>query len=147
MKLAISSVENKGLKSQLSPVFGRCPYFVVVEIENKETKNVKTIKNTAAAQMGGAGITAAQLIGNEGVKVVITGAAGPRAFQVFQQLGIKVLRGIEGTVKQNIEVYLDGKLQEITTPGPMGFGGAGFGQGIQRGIGKRGSGFGQGRKR
>jgi len=145
MKIAVSSMEDRGIDSQASPIFGRCPYFVIVEIEGKEIKNVKTIKNSAAMQMGGAGITAAQLVANEGAEVVITGAAGPRAFQVFQQVGVKVLQGIQGTVKQNIDAYLDGKLHEITTPGPMGSGrfGKGFGQGPGRGGMGRGRGFGQ----
>lgn len=131
MKIAVSSMEDKGLESQLSPMFGRCPYFVIVEVEGKEIKNSKTIQNTAAAQFGGAGITAAQLVANENVDVVISGAIGPRAFQVFQQLGIKAFRGIPGTVKQNVEAYLEGKLQEITIPGPLGRGfggGKGFGR-------------------
>ncbi len=120
MRIAVSAAEDKGLDSQLSLAFGRAPYFVIVEIEDKKIKSSKTIQNTAAQQFGGAGITAAQLVANERVSVVISGAVGPRAFQVFQQLGIKPVRGIPGTVRENVEAYIEGKLQEITVPGPFG---------------------------
>ena len=144
MRIAVSSTENKGLDSQMSPVFGRCPYFVIAVIEGGEIKDSKTIENQATMQIGGAGITTAQLMGNEGVEVVISGAAGPRAFQVFQQLEIKILQGISGTVRDNIQAYIDGKLQGITIPGPMGIGMPRKGTGIGRNMGHRAGGSGRG---
>ena len=66
MKLAISST-GEGLESQVDARLGRCPYFVIVEIEGNKIKSEKTIKNTAMIQGGGAGITAAEIIGNENV--------------------------------------------------------------------------------
>jgi len=35
MKIAISSA-GKNLESKVTEVFGRCPYFLVVEIDNKK---------------------------------------------------------------------------------------------------------------
>ncbi|MBU3941604.1 MAG: NifB/NifX family molybdenum-iron cluster-binding protein, partial [Nanoarchaeota archaeon] len=89
MRIAISST-GPGLDSQLSPLFGRCAFFVIVDIENSEIKNDKTIENKAVMQAGGAGIMAAQTIGNENVNAVISNAIGPRAFDVLQQLNIDV---------------------------------------------------------
>jgi len=135
LRIAVSSIEDKGLDSQMSPIFGRCQYFVIADVEEKKIKESKTIQNQAAMQMGGAGITTAQLMGNEGVNIVISGAAGPRAFQVFQQLGIKVFMGINGTIRENIQAYIDGRLQEIITPGPIGSGMPG--RGLGRGAGRQ----------
>lgn len=128
MKIAVSSTA-KGLESQASPIFGRCPFFVIVETKENEIKNSKTIENKANSQFSGAGITAAELVGNEDVKIVISGAAGPRAFQVFNKIGIKVFKSVTGTVKENIKKYLAGELDEIETPGPRGKGGRGPGRG------------------
>jgi len=50
MKIAISSIGQDDLSSELSPIFGRCPFFVIVEIENNEIKNHKRIENKAVIQ-------------------------------------------------------------------------------------------------
>ena len=84
MKIAISST-GKDLEDNVDERFGRCPYFIIVEIENKKIKSSKTIENTATAQMGRAGISAAEIVANEKVEAIITVNIGPRAFDVFSQ--------------------------------------------------------------
>jgi predicted Fe-Mo cluster-binding NifX family protein len=118
MKIAISST-GKDLESQVDARFGRCSYFLIVDIDNKEIKNVKVVENTAAAQMGGAGITAAEIVANEKVNLIITTNVGPRAFSVFGQFGIKIYQG-QGKIKDVIQDFIDGKLAEIKdSTGPM----------------------------
>ena len=135
MKVAISST-GKGLESQVDARFGRCPYFVIVEIENKKIKSEKTIKNVAVTQFGGAGITAAQVVANEKVNALITVNIGPRALGVFQQLDIEIYKG-SGKVKDVVQQFIDGKLKKITaSTGPM-FMGAGRVAGADAGRGRR----------
>ncbi len=123
MKIAISST-GKNLESEVDARFGRCAYFLIAEINDKETsalgeKEVKAIKNTAAGQMGGAGITAAEIVANEKVSAVITANLGPRAFSVFEQFGIKIYQG-QGKIKDVIQKFIKGQLTEITnSTGPM----------------------------
>ena len=120
MKIAISST-GKNLDSEVDVRFGRCPNFVIVEIEGKEIKSIKAIENTAMMQGGGAGITAAQIIGNESVNAVIGINLGPRAFDVLQKLGIEIYQGIRGTVKENVQQFIEGKLSKLGgATGPMG---------------------------
>lgn len=127
MKIAISST-GQDLESQIDARFGRCPYFLIVEIENNEIGEVKAVENVAAAQMGGAGITAAEIVANEKVEAVITVNMGPRAFDVFSQFNIKVYQG-QGKVKDAVQSFIDGKLTEITAAtGPMHRGMGGFGR-------------------
>ncbi len=136
MKIAISSIGDK-LGSQISPVFGRCQYFIIADV-NKKIKSHKSIQNQAVNQFGGAGITSAQAVGNEKVKAVISGAVGPRAFSVLQQLGIEIYNGETGTVKENIEKFIKGDLKKLSAPGPMGIAkGSGMGRGRGRGQGRR----------
>jgi len=148
MKIAVSST-GEGLESQASPIFGRCPWFVIVETDGKKITGSKSVSNGAAMQAGGAGIAAAQTVGNEGATAVISGAVGPRAFGVFQQLGIEAYASSQGTVRENAMQFIEGKLQKISAPGMMGagmgggMGGAGSGRGMGRG---RGGGFGAGRR-
>ena len=120
MKIAISSA-GKTLDDEIDVRFGRCPYFVIIEIDEKEKKikNVKAIENTAAGQFGGAGITASQLVANEKVNAVITTNLGPRAFQVLNQLGIEIYQG-QGKIKSVVEKFMEGKLEKIEeATGPM----------------------------
>ncbi len=142
MKIAVSAT-GKGLDSQVDMRFGRCPNFVIVELDGKEIKSTQDVENIAAGQMGGAGITSSQLVADRGVKAVITGNVGPRAFSVFEQLGIKIYQG-SGTVKEVVEKFADGKLQEMKgATGPMFMGKPGSGQGAGIGAGM-GSGAGRG---
>ncbi|MBR9692296.1 hypothetical protein GOV06_05940, partial [Candidatus Woesearchaeota archaeon] len=65
---------------------------------------------------------AAQLVADQEVEAVITANAGPRAFDVFNQLDIKVYQA-EGKIKEVIHQFIDGKLEEISTPtGPQHMG-------------------------
>ena len=115
MKIAISST-GKTLGSEIDARFGRCSYFLIVEIdkENKKIKDFKAIENTAKAQMGGAGITAGEIVAKQEIDAIITVNLGPRAFSVFEQFGIKIYQG-EGKIKEVIQEFLDGKLKEITS--------------------------------
>ncbi|MBW3002788.1 NifB/NifX family molybdenum-iron cluster-binding protein [Candidatus Woesearchaeota archaeon] len=145
MKIAISS-SGEDLDSQIDPRFGRCPFFMIVEIEDKKIKDSKPIKNEAMMQGGGAGITAAQVVGNAGAEAVIAVNYGPRAFGVLSELDIEMYQGVQGTVKENVQQLIDGKLEKLeAATGPMGMGpkpGMGRGQGQGRGMGP---GMGKGR--
>lgn len=137
MKIAVSST-GPGMNSQVDFRFGRCPYFVIVEVENKEIKNSEDVENTSKDQLGGAGITAAQAVADKGVNAVITGNLGPRAFTVFEQIGIEVYQG-SGTVNEVVEKYLKGELESLSGPtGPRGVNkpGMGMGSGTGRGMGR-----------
>jgi len=113
MKIAISSA-GKTLDSAMDTRFGRCPYFLIVEIEGKEVKNVKAIENTATAQMGGAGISAAEIVANQKVEAIITTNLGPRAFSVFDQFDIKIYQG-QGEIKDAVGQFIEGKLPAMTS--------------------------------
>ncbi len=130
MRVAITS-NGPGLNSQISPVFGRCPYFIFVDVENGKVVKEESAQNPVMMQSGGVGIAAAQFIANKGVKAVISGAVGPKAFAILQQLGIKIFLGVPGSVEENIRLFTENKLREAI-PGPMGFG-RGFGGGFGRG--------------
>ena len=111
MKIAISATD-KNIESNISDVFGRSPYFVIAEIENGEIKKTEIIENEATRQMGGAGISAAQLIAEKDVKAVITGNLGPRALDVLSQFNIEIYYG-EGTIEKVLQEFIKGNLKKI----------------------------------
>jgi len=112
MKIAISAT-GKTLDDNVDQRFGRCPYFVIVEIEDKKIKEVKAIENIAAAQSGKAGISAAQTIAEEEAEAVITGNLGPNASDVLEQFEIKAYQS-SGKIKDAVNEFIEGKLNEIT---------------------------------
>jgi len=112
MKIAISST-GKDLESEVDARFGRCNYFLIVELENKKIKDFKAIENTGKDQIGGAGIIAGEIVAKQKVDAIITVNLGPRAFSVFGQFGIKAYRG-GGKIKKVVQDFLNGKLKELT---------------------------------
>ncbi len=111
MKVAISS-EGKDLNSNVSEMFGRCPYLLIVEIKEGKTKKIEAMENIGANQMGGAGISAAQRVAEKDVNAVITGNIGPKGLDVLKQFGIEVYNG-DGLVKEVLQNLIDGKLKKI----------------------------------
>ena len=111
MKIAISST-GKDLESEIDARFGRCNYFLIIEIEDNRIKDFKAIENNAKAQVGGAGISAGEIVAKQKVDAIITVNLGPRAFSVFEQFGIKIYQG-EGEIKEVIQDFINGKLKEL----------------------------------
>ena len=110
MKIAVSTT-GKTLKGNVSTVFGRSPYFILIILDNGEIKEHKLLENKSAKQTGGAGISAAQQIAEEKANAIITGNLGPRAADVLKQFRIKAYRGT-GQIRKTIDLFLKGKLEE-----------------------------------
>lgn len=134
--VAIPSMDKGGLSDNMSPRFGRCASFTFVEWEKKEIIAVKTIPNPAAGAMGGAGVQATQIIGNNNADTVIVGFLGPNAANGLKAINIKILQAPdkEMTVKEVLDLYLEDKLEEISSANVashhgMGGGGRGMGRG------------------
>jgi len=111
MKIAISST-GKNLTDKVSEVFARCSYFIVAEIENQEIKKFEAIKNESENQMGGAGISTAQLMAEKNADAVIAKNVGPRALDVLKQFNIDIYCG-DGTIKKVLQEFIDGKLEKM----------------------------------
>ncbi len=112
MKIAISA-DGKTLDSNIDPRFGRCNYFLIIEIEDQKIKDFRAIENIAKDQMGGAGVTAGETIAREKVDAVITVNVGPRAYSVFEQFGVKIYQA-EGKIKEAVENFLMNRLVELS---------------------------------
>jgi len=112
MKIGISST-GKELTDNVSEVFARCPYFIIVEIKSGEIKKFEAIENKIQDTMHGAGVSAAQLLAEENIEAVITKNIGPRAFDVLRQFNIKVFYG-SGKISEVLKDFLEGKLEEFS---------------------------------
>ncbi len=111
MKIAVSATDNS-LEATVDPRFGRCPYFIIVDTNNLEYEGI----DNTNAPAGGAGIAAARLVANKGVKAVLTGNCGPNAYQVLSPAGIQVITGVNGTVISAVNNYNQGIYTPADSP-------------------------------
>lgn len=129
MKICVTATTNS-LDAHIDPRFGRCSYLVFVD---SETMQFKAIPNIAAGATGGAGIQAAQIITSEGVKLLMTGNVGPKAFQTLSASGIEIVTGCYGSVRDAIENFKKVELKKTCAPTVRShFGMGGGGRGVWR---------------
>ena len=110
MKVAISTDGNK-----VSPHFGRCPQFTIIEVENNELVDKKVIENP-----GHHPGYLPQYLNKIGVGCIVAGGMGMRAKELFSQTGIEAVLGVEGEVEEIIGKIIDGSLEggeSICQPG------------------------------
>ena len=89
-KIAISS-EGPTLEDTLESRFGRAAGFIIY---NTETGDYTYFENGLAQTMAqGAGIQTAENVINKGVKAVLTGYVGPKAFKVLEAAGVRIGSG------------------------------------------------------
>ena len=132
MKIVVTA-NGADLDAPVSPVFGRCPTYVFVDTE---TMQFEAVENPAATAGGGAGIQAAQYVIERGAQAVVTGNAGPNAFNVFQAANVPVHLFGGRTVREAVEAYKAGKLQSVAGANVQAHAGMGMGSGM--GMGREG---------
>jgi len=107
MKIAVTST-GTDLDSQVDPRFGRAAYILIVDSETLDFEALDNKENANAMQ--GAGIQTASMVSDKQVEVLLTGFCGPNAFKAMKAANIGVANNAEGTVKNAVKSYLDGKL-------------------------------------
>ncbi|MGC8585426.1 MAG: NifB/NifX family molybdenum-iron cluster-binding protein [Thermoplasmata archaeon] len=133
MRICIATSGSGGINDFVSTVFGRCPTFTIVDIEGNEIKNIRVIQNPGYVSGSGAGVLAAQEIVNEGCNVLISGSVGPNSYQVLMAGHIDMRASPPTSVKDAINLFLEGKLP-VAVP-VHGGGRRGMGMGMGRGHG------------
>jgi predicted Fe-Mo cluster-binding NifX family protein len=107
MKICITSY-GQDFNSQVDPRFGRCRYFMIIDVDTME---YEVIDNASITASGGAGIKAGQCMAEKGVKAVLTGNCGPNAFETLTAAKIDIVSGVSGTIKEAVEKYKSGQLK------------------------------------
>jgi predicted Fe-Mo cluster-binding NifX family protein len=110
MKIAVTA-QDKNLDAEFDSRFGRCKYFVIADLNTGEHR---VEQNTAAIEVGGAGVKSAQFLAGCEVSAVITGHVGPNASRALEAAGIKVFVMESGTVRDAIKAYKEGELTQVS---------------------------------
>ncbi len=106
MKIAMP-VESKSMDNNVYQSFGRSPYFLIYDLQSKESVYVD---NSAATSQGGAGIKAAQTIVDSGANVLITPRCGENAADVIKSANIKIYKSVVGSINENIKALEEERL-------------------------------------
>jgi predicted Fe-Mo cluster-binding NifX family protein len=109
MKIAVSINAPKP-DASFEPRFGRAAAFAIVDTGADEQQ---AVANPAAQLGGGAGIRAAEFLIRQGVEVVISGAFGPKAYDVLHSSGVRLYQVKSGTVDDLVARLLNGDLDAV----------------------------------
>ena len=119
MRIAISTDGDS-----VSPHFGRCPSFTIVDIEEGNIIKKETVDNP-----GHHPGFLPQFLRERNVNYIIAGGMGQRAVQLFAQEGIEIIVGVSGTIDDVIRKIANGTLEggeSLCEPG------AGKGYGVDK---------------
>lgn len=109
MKIAFTTA-GSDLSAPLDVRFGRAPKFLVYDLERESFELFDNDKNLNAAQ--GAGIQSAETVARLGAGALVSGHCGPKAFRVLRAAGIQIFTVDSQTVREALEAYRAGTLQE-----------------------------------
>jgi predicted Fe-Mo cluster-binding NifX family protein len=108
MRIAFSVDQDQGLESIVSPHFGRCPYYVLADVEERTVKRVTSTANPFFENHQPGQVPA--FIKGQGADVIITGGMGRRAIASFEHSGVEPVTGAFGSVAHALQEYLAGRL-------------------------------------
>ena len=111
MKIVITA-QGQDLSGQLDQRFGRAKWLIAVDTDTDQFEaHDNTVSLNAAS---GAGIQTAQNVANLGAEAVITGNMGPNAIKTLSAAGVKAFLSKASTVREALDLFKEGKLQETT---------------------------------
>lgn len=108
MRIAVTSADDAGLEGMVSPHFGQCPYFTIVDVTDNEIQAVTVVANPHYTSHRPGEVPS--LVRSHNAEMIVAGGMGRRAIGLFQELGIQAFTGAQGTVRQSLELALGGHL-------------------------------------
>ena len=90
----------------VSPHFGRCPNYVIIELKDG-VNSKQTLIDNPGHKTG----FIPKFLNELGVNFIISGGMGHRAKDLFREFGIGTILGITGRIEDTINKILDNNLQ------------------------------------
>ena len=110
MKVGFAVQMNEGMESRVYDHFGSAPAFIIVDTEGKE---VLTVNNKDLHHVHGA-CNPVMTLDGKSVDAMVVGGIGAGALVKLNALGIKVYGAAAPTVKENLNLLSEEKLQELS---------------------------------
>jgi predicted Fe-Mo cluster-binding NifX family protein len=109
MKVCFPVQKDEGIESQVYNHFGSAPVFIVVDTEEK---GVQRVDNRDLHHVHGA-CNPVMALGGQKVDALVVGGIGGGALMKLNAMGVKVYEAGTRTVKDNLELLRDKRLQEL----------------------------------
>ncbi len=87
MRITLAS-EGNTLASNLSELFARSSFLIIIEVKDKKVVVAKVIENDKKESLDSAGVSLAHLVTKEDVDLVMVNRIGPRARKIIKDAGI-----------------------------------------------------------
>lgn len=110
MKVGFAVQVDEGIESRVFDHFGSAPVFIIVEQGGRE---ISAVNNRDLHHAHGA-CNPIMALDGKGVDAVIVGGIGAGALRKLNAMGIKVFGARAPTVKENLALLKDNKLQVLT---------------------------------
>ena len=118
-KIAIPTCGTAGLDDQVEEHFGRAQHYALINVDDGKVVDTQVL-DVPFAQHGPGDLP--NWIYAQGADAVLVWGIGPSAVNFFDQLGIEVVTGATGPVRDVIEGYIRGNLETIEWVEPEGHG-------------------------
>lgn len=115
-KIAIPSMNESGLESDVCFHYGSCEYFTIVDVTDKNIESVKTISNLSP-EIEHNCAAPSKILESHNVNAVLVAGIGGRPLMSLAEKNIKVFAGITGKVSNAVDDYNNGLLQELSMNG------------------------------
>lgn len=110
MKVGFAVQDNAGVESKVYDHFGSAPAFVIADTEGAD---ILTVNNRDLHHVHGA-CNPIMALDGKSVDAIVVGGIGAGALTKLNALGIKVYGAAALTVKDNLALLSNGRLQELS---------------------------------
>jgi len=108
-KIALAADDKLGLDGEMSMHFGRCPAYVVAEVDDDgKVQKSEVVENPYFQQHTPGQVP--KFVNSLGVDAIIAGGMGPKAIDMFNGFGIEVVTGVGGRIGNVLEAFLKGEI-------------------------------------
>ena len=107
MRIAVPCEDARGLDSNVSMHFGRAKFFVIADVANGRIVNVEVVQLPFDEHVPG---QIPRFLQSLGVDTILAYGVGMRARMFFESMGIRVITGAYGRVRDVLESFLRGTL-------------------------------------
>jgi predicted Fe-Mo cluster-binding NifX family protein len=109
MKVVFPAEINLGMESTVFEHFGSANFFVLVDTDNE---NMEVILNQDLDHQHGQ-CQPLKAIGGKDIDAVVVGGIGGTAISKLKKNGKTVYKAVKGTVRENLDLFRAGKLNEF----------------------------------
>jgi len=115
-KIAIPSMSDNGLESDVCAHFGSCEYFTIVDLQDKDVAGIVVISNKSPDGVHNCAAPSI-ILKSHNIETVLVSGIGGRPLMSLAESKIKVFAGAAGKISDAVQDYNDGLLQELSTTG------------------------------